>query len=118
MPIEAGALDLSAITAMIICKQIFDSQSTPIGGANLTSNKMYSGGRILNHPQKSPIGEVALDLYAPISDGFGPNIPEYWNSGLFKVFPTKARQSDVIEFHGKSEIPNYFIMFSHIFTVD
>ena len=58
-----------------------------------------------------------MNVYAPVSDGFGPNIPEYWNSRHFKIFLTKARQSDVTEFHGKSEIPNDFVMDFDICTV-
>ena len=60
--------------------------------------------------------------FAPKANGgpgtsFKPNIAEYWNSRQYKDLSTKTRQSDAIEFHQKSEIPNDFMMDFHIFIV-
>ena len=53
----------------------------------------------------------AQDYHSSTETSGGPKIGDNRELWLCKVFSTKARQSDVTEFHGKSDIPNDFEIF-------
>ena len=59
----------------------------------------------------------ALDLNASCGSSGAPRISYNWELWPFKILLTKARQSDVTEFHGKSDIPKDFENIFHICTV-
>ena len=60
----------------------------------------------------APLGVAfALDLNASCESSGAPRISYNWEFWPFKILLTKARQSDVTEFHGKSDIPNNFEIF-------
>ena len=66
----------------------------------------------------APLSEAfALDLNASCGSSGIPRIGDNWDFQPFKDFTGKTRQSDVTEFHGKSEILIDFVMYFHIFTV-
>ena len=60
----------------------------------------------------------ALDLNASCESSGAPRISYNWELWPFKFLLTKARQSDVTEFHQKSEVLMIFEIYFYICTVD
>ena len=62
-----------------------------------------------------PLPKTLIELLRPVADRESAII---WDFGPFIVLLTKARQSDVTEFHRKSEFLMIFEIFFYICTVD
>ena len=61
-----------------------------------------------------PLPKTSIELLRPVADRESAIIWDFWP---FIVLLTKARQSDVTEFHGKLDIPNDFEKHFQICTV-